>query len=120
MYTVCTNCKTKFRVSSAQLKAAEGKVRCGKCHQVFDAFWALEGNNSDPQLVPVQEEPATRPNLDSVSSTAAPPPELDTIIRAKPARKEQDTERKAPELPITPLTDYPLADTPSMKAGPRQ
>lgn len=119
MFTVCTNCKTKFRVSSAQLKAAEGRVRCGKCHEVFDAFWALEGNNSDPQPSP-QEEPATKPNLDSVSSTAAPPPELDTIIRAKPARKEKETEPKAPELPITPLTEYPLADTPSLKAGPRK
>ncbi|HEU5399595.1 MAG TPA: DUF3426 domain-containing protein [Gammaproteobacteria bacterium] len=120
MYTVCTNCKTKFRVSSAQLKAADGKVRCGKCHEVFDAFWALEGNNSDPQPVPTQEEPETTPNLDTVSPSAAPPPELDTIIRAKPARKEKETEPKAPELPITPLTEYPLADTPSLKAGPRK
>jgi len=120
MYTVCSNCKTKFRVTSAQLKAAEGKVRCSKCHEVFDAFWALEGNNSDPQPVGTHEEPETRPNLDSVSPTAAPPPELDTVIRAKPARKEKGTEQKAPELPITPLTEYPLADTPSMKAGPRK
>jgi predicted Zn finger-like uncharacterized protein len=97
MLTVCTHCKTKFRVSSAQLKAAQGQVRCGKCHEVFDAFWALEGNNSDPQ--PMQAEPATTPNLDSVSATPAAAPELDTIIRAG---------------------DEPLTDAPALRAGPRK
>ena len=122
MFTVCTNCKTKFRVSSAQLKAAQGQVRCGKCHEVFDAFWALEGNHSDPQTV--EPEPPTLPNLDSVSVDAAPPPELDTIIRAgspkKAAKKAVEAEPITQAPSMSPLTEYPLADTPSLKAGPRK
>src|SRR5215472_11870817 len=121
MYTACPNCKTRFRVSAAQLKAAQGQVQCGKCHEVFDAFWALEGNNSDPQA-----EPPTRPNLDPVSATAAPPPELDTIIRAgsprKSSKKKQEVEAEPMTQPpsMSPLTDYPLADAPSVQAGPRK
>lgn len=119
MLTVCTNCKTKFRVSSAQLKAAQGQVRCGKCHEVFDAFWALEGNNSDPQPVTSLEPPAT-PNLDSVSPTPAPVPELDTIIRAGSPPMEPDAVQTATAASISPLADYPLGDAPSLKAGPRK
>src|SRR5579859_1151819 len=122
MQTACPNCKTRFRVSSAQLKAAQGQVQCGKCHEVFDAFWALEGNNSDPQTV--EPEPPTLPNLDSVSSTAEPVPELDTIIRAgspkKSSRKEVEAEPMTQPPSMSPLTDYPLADAPSLKAGPRK
>ena len=122
MQTVCPNCKTKFRVSSAQLKAAQGQVQCGKCHEVFDAFWALEGNHSDPQTV--EPEPPTLPNLDSVSAEPTPPPELDTIIRAgspkKSAKNAMEAEPMTQPPSMSPLADYPLADAPSLKAGPRQ
>src|SRR5579859_239299 len=97
MFTVCTNCKTKFRVTSAQLKAAQGQVRCGKCHEVFDAFWALQG--SAPRVEEVQVEPPTTPNLDSVSTAAVPAPELDASITA-------DAE--------------PPIDAPMLTAGPRK
>ena len=98
MFTVCTNCKTKFRVTSAQLKAAQGQVRCGNCHEVFDAFWALEGSAPRAEQAPA-EEPPTTPNLDSVSARATAAPELDTIIRAG---------------------DEPPTDAPALKAGPRK
>lgn len=115
MQTACPNCKTRFRVSSTQLKAAQGQVQCGKCHEVFDAFWALDGNNSDPQ-----PEPPTRPNLDSVSAVPTDVPELDTIIRADSGRKQREPEPKTQEPSMSPLADYPLADAPSLKAGPRK
>ncbi len=37
MLTHCPNCATFFRVSDADLAAAEGEVRCSKCDTVFDA-----------------------------------------------------------------------------------
>jgi predicted Zn finger-like uncharacterized protein len=33
----CPNCRTRFRVSRAQLGAAQGAVRCGACLHVFNA-----------------------------------------------------------------------------------
>lgn len=41
MLTTCTACSTQFRVSTAQLRAVHGLVRCSRCHSVFDAFETL-------------------------------------------------------------------------------
>ena len=40
--TQCPHCNTRFRVSSEQLFAAQGAVRCGSCMQVFNARLFLE------------------------------------------------------------------------------
>lgn len=39
--TRCPNCGTAFRVQPVQLSARSGKVRCGKCGNVFDGVKAL-------------------------------------------------------------------------------
>ncbi len=41
MYTECPNCNTVFRISPTELKAADGKVRCGRCQTVFSALASL-------------------------------------------------------------------------------
>jgi predicted Zn finger-like uncharacterized protein len=41
MYTRCTHCDTVFRVTPQQLQVSSGKVRCGRCNEVFDAFSSL-------------------------------------------------------------------------------
>ena len=38
MVTSCAYCATTFGLSQEQLKARQGKVRCGQCNEVFDAF----------------------------------------------------------------------------------
>lgn len=39
--TRCTSCNTVFRVVQDQLKVSEGWVRCGRCHEVFNALESL-------------------------------------------------------------------------------
>ena len=41
MYTECPECQTYFKITPDQLKAAEGKVRCGNCDHVFNALTNL-------------------------------------------------------------------------------
>lgn len=41
LVTRCPSCATAFRVHGAQLSARAGKVRCGKCGNVFDGIAAL-------------------------------------------------------------------------------
>lgn len=41
MVTRCPSCGTTFRVTSQQLQAHDGKVRCGECRTVFDGLKAL-------------------------------------------------------------------------------
>lgn len=41
MQTTCPSCQTVFRVTAEQLQVRAGKVRCGKCAFVFNAFDTL-------------------------------------------------------------------------------
>jgi predicted Zn finger-like uncharacterized protein len=47
LYTRCPQCATVFRVSTAQLQASNGQVRCGQCQTVFDGFATLSSQESD-------------------------------------------------------------------------
>ncbi len=38
MYTQCPHCDTLFRIQVADLRTAQGKVRCGRCSQIFNAL----------------------------------------------------------------------------------
>lgn len=38
----CPHCQTSFRITKAQLNAADGSVRCGSCLQVFNAMDQFE------------------------------------------------------------------------------
>ena len=41
MYTECSSCHTYFKITPAQLKVADGQVRCGNCGEVFNALDSL-------------------------------------------------------------------------------
>lgn len=47
MFTRCSHCQAVFRVRLEQLQASSGRVRCGVCGQVFDAFTSLSA--ADPR-----------------------------------------------------------------------
>lgn len=71
--TRCTSCGTIFKVVQDQLKVSEGWVRCGRCHQVFNALEGLFDLERDP---PPQRraEPSTappQPAIDPPDSAAA-------------------------------------------------
>ncbi len=48
MRTRCPACGTVFRVTSEQLRLKAGKVRCGRCESVFNAFDALVADDLQP------------------------------------------------------------------------
>ena len=57
MVTSCPACATTFRVQQDQLTARQGKVRCGKCDEVFDAYKTLASYPDEP----LPEAPAPPP-----------------------------------------------------------
>jgi predicted Zn finger-like uncharacterized protein len=63
----CPNCNAKFRVLPDTLNQRQGKVRCGECMHVFNAFQTLS-REPDPPPHTVAPPPAP-----SASTTAAPP-----------------------------------------------
>ncbi len=48
--TQCPECSTRFRVTSEQLAASDGIVRCGRCNAVFNASEYLHDDEPNPQL----------------------------------------------------------------------
>lgn len=105
MLTRCPSCRTTFRVTPEQLKARQGKVRCGECQQVFNALDTLieapvpvaptEAALPAQQPAPV-EEAATLAAAD-----AAPPPAqeaaptIETVDEATQPLAESATEPEA-------------------------
>ena len=67
MVTSCPACTTTFRVSPEQLSQRQGKVRCGKCSGVFDAFKSLATLADEPAAEPL-ERPAVAPAIEAAGS----------------------------------------------------
>lgn len=56
--TRCPECGTRFKVTDAQLAAHDGLVRCGHCHEPFDARKHLDKDEPSPQLsLPIENFP---------------------------------------------------------------
>lgn len=85
MLTVCPHCRTRFRISAAQLKAAEGQVRCGKCEEVFDAYAALDDGAKDLESVSTEPVPPTL-ELDAPMAAVAEPPLEAPTLKAGPRK----------------------------------
>ncbi len=78
MFTVCPKCSLKLVVTAADLRVAQGYVRCGRCSNVFNA---LVGLSDEQQAVLAREEraaagagpPAARPNVQAGPAAPAAP-----------------------------------------------
>jgi predicted Zn finger-like uncharacterized protein len=91
MLTRCPSCVTTFRITPEQLKAKQGRVRCGRCQTVFNAIetladvpvtdaardlavspaptFAAPGREATPN----QSETAVAPETDAASAQIEPP-----------------------------------------------
>ena len=70
-YALCPHCATTFSVSPAQLEAALGAVRCGKCKKIFNAkFNLVNPATSSQQATEPVEEAATSFELEPTANQA--------------------------------------------------
>lgn len=101
MRTRCPECGTVFRVTSEQLRRKAGKVRCGQCQAVFNAFDHWQSEAADETLV---AEPmadlAVAPLVIEADERPAPPPEpeaaVDAEVVAEPLPAAGDSPGDAP------------------------
>ena len=91
MLSRCPSCKTTFRVTSEQLKARLGQVRCGACKQVFNALDALVDALPDTQ-------PAAPPWRDAAAAPLEPLEPLDLMASERSFHSLLSKE-VLPELP---------------------
>ncbi|MCH8181440.1 MAG: DUF3426 domain-containing protein [Proteobacteria bacterium] len=117
--TRCTHCGTIFKVVQDQLKVSEGWVRCGRCHEIFNALPSLFDLDNEPPPPRRQVAPEDGPTqaasheedhgpstfAESIPPAGFPPSEDETWHRTRPTDL-------APPTPIsahTPLTAADLA-----------
>ena len=84
--TQCPHCQTSFRVSRAQLGAAQGAVRCGACLHVFNAAKQLLGAMPPSEPKPTTPTPqAPRPAAPAPAKPATPGAPAAPAPTAQPA-----------------------------------
>lgn len=103
MFTVCPKCALTLTVTAADLRVAQGFVRCGQCTNVFNALVALS-DERQPAAAPATEEAEVPP------ADAGAPAAQD---RPPPARTEA-----APEPEETPLAEDDSIESTSLEFNP--
>ena len=99
LMTRCLHCQTVFRVTPEQLRAHGGKVRCGRCLQVFNALEALVPDV--PAIVGTESPAAAAPAPGSLPAAEIPLP--DTESSATVSSTSVASYSEAPT--ITPVTE---------------
>lgn len=102
MLTRCPACATVFRLDTVQLRAREGRVRCGRCHTVFDAVDAMVE-------LPLPRSAGTGAQADSSPTAEAAPPEQSHATLSVLAAP--DIEAPTPS-PADLVADWPADDLP--------
>jgi predicted Zn finger-like uncharacterized protein len=57
MFTTCNECGTVFRIGPAELRVAEGQVRCGHCSATFNALATLTDEPPPTTILPQLQIP---------------------------------------------------------------
>jgi predicted Zn finger-like uncharacterized protein len=128
MYTVCPKCALTLVVTAADLRVAQGYVRCGRCSNVFNALARLsedrnaaaaaaagsqagaprQSQSTTPPATPaqqsVQQPPASpaRPAQPTSSYTFARPPEPSNARQAQPSASPAPRPSQQPQPARTP------------------
>jgi len=102
MYTQCPHCQALFRMRAADLRAARGRARCGRCGLPFDALARLRDEMPGPPPSPETsgEQPPEPPRVDGPEPPGEQPPQ--------PARQESATPRLGLE-PVSAPSEAPGA-----------
>ncbi len=95
MYTNCPECGTVFRISTNELRVAEGHVRCGHCSATFNAIATL-ADELPPTITLQQLTPPNEPDTGVAGFPAEPeiqasPPELQAPAAYAPLPVSEDT-----------------------------
>ena len=130
MFTVCPKCTLTLVVTTVDLRAGQGYVRCGRCANVFNALIALRegepGSTSDSarrRLLETTPPPPAEPALGSgieVEPEPVPEPEPEPIPEPA-AEPELELEPEPETEPPTELdADDPVPEEIVLSAEPEE
>lgn len=89
MFTVCSKCNLRLTVTAQDLRAAQGYVRCGRCHNVFNALAALA---DDPARQAVPASTADTQQRPVLTQPEPPHPEPDKADLPQPHTAATDSD----------------------------
>lgn len=123
--TRCTHCGTIFKVVQDQLKVSEGWVRCGRCHEVFNALPALFDLDTEappPRQVP-QQGPAGlagQPAPTHAQQVPQQAPQASTMPHRPTAPPQAQARPPAPATAPTPppLPGWPRTQPAGLETTP--
>jgi len=114
--TICPQCQLSLAVSAADLRIAQGHVRCGRCASVFNALVTLYDTEADALEPPTSEatldqalEHALEPATDPVSDTRIFEVRIDTEV----ADGGANTGVFAREATVAPIDASPATERPA-------
>lgn len=99
MLTRCPACDTTFRITPEQLKARQGRVRCGHCQHVFNALDTL-----------IEEVVATAPTVPPSLAPATEPSPAPEPVHATNTGADEETETSGIDVVLD--TDEPASESP--------
>ena len=115
MFTICPGCTRQFRIYAEHIAAASGQVRCGFCHQQFNALNRLhdeplsnESILNDVQLAPeLDKNLEVEPDFDISENVEAEyiEPEQDILISNTKANINQELDTAIEEIGIHPTVE---------------
>jgi predicted Zn finger-like uncharacterized protein len=91
MFTVCPKCALTLTVTAADLRIAQGFVRCGQCTNVFNALLALSDERQPSAPPEAPREPSAQ------DETAADPLGTQDSVYEEAAGEEASADEPAPE-----------------------
>jgi predicted Zn finger-like uncharacterized protein len=90
MFTICPKCALTLAVTAADLRVAQGYVRCGRCSSVFNALARLteERHGASPEPASSPSPPAPPASSPPPSASLSPSPALPAVGPEPGARPE--------------------------------
>ena len=92
MFTVCPKCALTLAVTTADLRVAQGYVRCGRCLNVFNALARLSEERPAAAPLPPDTAPAGLPEQPAAPAQPSAPPE--------PSSQIEDTAEDTGEIDV--------------------
>lgn len=105
MFTVCPKCALTLVVTAADLRVAQGYVRCGRCSSVFNALAQLSDERTAAAAAAPQPEPPAEPEQPEEAPPEPPPP-----APPAPAPAGPRTRAPAKSPPARAAVEDPVAE----------
>lgn len=109
MVTTCPHCTTTFNVEPDVLLSRNGRVRCGRCKQVFDGLLSAVTLAEFQSKIAVDVDAAVGDAVPGVTPVVGTPTAAPTAPEPEPARENYwPALPETPEAPEAPVPPMPL------------